>query len=129
MAAAAATEAEATAEDDLGLPGWLNDLLKPGVGQGVFTTLKVSLLCLVLTLCMLLMYISDEVHARPACASFFVARARRPDGTRGACVQTARLHLSIFLGMAILLLILVVWFIGELQKAEAEEAKAGKKKE
>ena len=37
--------------------------------------------------------------------------------------------MSIFLGMAILLLILVVWFIGELQKAEAEEAKAGKKKE
>ena len=127
MAAAAATEAEATAEDDLGLPGWLNDLLKPGVGQGVFTTLKVSLLCLVLTLCMLLMYISDEVHARPACASFLL-RAHA-DPTARACVQTARLHLSIFLGMAILLLILVVWFIGELQKAEAEEAKAGKKKE
>ena len=54
------------------LLGWLNDLLKPGVGQGVFTTLKVSLLCLVLTLCMLLMYISDEVHARPACASFLL---------------------------------------------------------
>ena len=129
MATVGASPTDVSGVEDLGLPGWLNDLLKPGVGQGVFTTLKVSLLCLVLTLCMLLMYISDEVHARPACASFFVARALRPDGTRRACVQTARLHLSIFLGMAILLLILVVWFIGELQKAEAEEAKAGKKKE
>ena len=51
-------------EDDLGLPGWLNDLLKPGVGQGVFMTLKVSLVLLVLTLCALLIYIEDEVRRR-----------------------------------------------------------------
>lgn len=53
--------ASSTADDDLGLPGWINDLLKPGVGQGVFMTLKISLVCLVLTLCSLLMYIEDEV--------------------------------------------------------------------
>ena len=81
--------------DDLGLPGWLNDLLKPGVGQGIFMTLKLSLFGLVLTLSVLLCYITDE---------------------------TARLHLSIFLGMSIILLCLVIWFVAELRKAEKEKA-------
>ena len=56
------TESPAPAED-LGLPGWLNDMLQPGVGQGIFMTLKVSLVGLVLTLGALLMYIEDEVRA------------------------------------------------------------------
>ena len=30
-------------DEGLGLPSWLEELLKPGVGQGVFTTLKLSL--------------------------------------------------------------------------------------
>ena len=34
--------------------------------------------------------------------------------------QTARLHLGIFLTMAAILLVLVVWFIGELQSAQGE---------
>lgn len=36
--------------------------------------------------------------------------------------QTARLHLGIFLSMATILLVLVLWFIGELQKAQREQA-------
>lgn len=100
----AASDAAAVApEDDLGLPGWINDLLKPGVGQGVFMTLKLSLVLLVLTLGGLLMYIEDE---------------------------TARLHMKIFLGMSCILLVLVVWFIGELARETAlqeEEEKAKKK--
>ena len=51
-------------EEDSGLPKWLDDMLKPGVGAGVFTTLKLSLVGLVLTLCALLVYIEDEVCAR-----------------------------------------------------------------
>ena len=35
--------------------------------------------------------------------------------------QTVRMHVSIFLAMSVLLLVLVVWFIGELQKAMAEQ--------
>ena len=61
MAADAVVEGD---PDDLGLPAWLNDMLKPGVGAGVFTTLKLSLVGLVLTLCALLVYIEDEVCAR-----------------------------------------------------------------
>ena len=95
MAAAAASEL-----DDLGLPGWLNDLLKPGVGNGVFVTLKLSLVGLVLTLVLLLNFIQDE---------------------------TARLHLSIFLGMSVILLLLIIWFIGELRAEEAKKALEEKK--
>ena len=87
-----------------GLPGWINELLKPGVGQGVFTTLKISLVLLILTLGSLLMYIEDE---------------------------TALLHMKIFMGMAFLLLILVVWFIGELAREtkERETERAGGKED
>ena len=49
--------------EELVLPGWLGELLQPGVGQGVFTTLKLSLVFLVLTLCVMLIYIEDEVRA------------------------------------------------------------------
>ena len=83
----------APVEDDLGLPGWINDLLKPGVGQGVFVTLKVSLVLLVLTLGSLLIYIEDAVteSTLPAyiypCAQAMRAhsvhcRARRQSDTR-----------------------------------------------
>ena len=71
-----ASTAVASDEADLGLPGWLNDMLKPGVGQGVFTTLKLCLIGLVLTLCVLLIYIEDEArmpsapaHRARACGS------------------------------------------------------------
>lgn len=50
-------------DDSLGLPDWLEDLLKPGVGQGVFMTLKVSLLGLILTLTALLFYLEDPARA------------------------------------------------------------------
>ena len=86
--------------EQLGLPGWLEDMLKPGVGSGVFTTLKASLIGLVLTLVILLMYIEDS---------------------------TIRIHLSVFLGMSVLLLGLVIWFVGELQKETALQ-EAEKKK-
>ena len=48
-------------------------------------------------------------------------------GCRFVRAQTARLHLSIFLGMSVVLLVLVVWFIGELQAAEIKEKKEKKK--
>mmetsp|Transcript_6144 Transcript_6144/g.14178 ORF Transcript_6144/g.14178 Transcript_6144/m.14178 type:complete len:114 (-) Transcript_6144:494-835(-) len=88
----------------LGLPQWLEQLMAPGVGQGVFTTLKLSLICLVGCLLGMLYFVND------------------PD---------LRLHLYIFLGMACVLLVLVLWFVGELQSAQAEkmarEAKEAKK--
>ena len=42
-------------------------------------------------------------------------------GAPVGCAQTARLHVSIFLGMSVVLLVLVVWFIRELQAAEQKE--------
>ena len=62
----AAADVTVADPDDLGLPAWLNDMLKPGVGAGVFTTLKLSLVGLVLTLCLLLVYITDEVRLENA---------------------------------------------------------------
>ena len=59
---AADAPAEPMDEDSLGLPGWLDDMLKPGVGNAVFTTLKASLVGLLLTLCLLLIYIEDQVR-------------------------------------------------------------------
>ena len=52
-------------ESELGLPKWLDDMLKPGVSSGVFLTLKLSLIGLVLTLCLLLSFMQD-----PVCAFF-----------------------------------------------------------
>ena len=44
MASSANGDAAAdTSVGELGLPGWMENLLKPGVGPGVFTTLKASL--------------------------------------------------------------------------------------
>ena len=81
-------------ETETGLPKWLDELLKPGVSQGVFSTLKACLVGLVLTLCVMLALLEDP---------------------------TLRMHISIFLGMSVILLLLVIWFVGELQKAMAEE--------
>ena len=92
------TVATAAAEDeDSGLPKWLDELLKPGVSQGVFTTLKVCLVGLVLTLCMMLAVLEDA---------------------------TIRMHVSIFLIMSLVLLALVIWFFGELAQAMAEQKAA-----
>ena len=100
MASSANGDAAAdTSVGELGLPGWMENLLKPGVGPGVFTTLKASLVGLVFTLVLMLMYIEDA---------------------------TARMHVSIFLAMSVLLLGLVIWFVGELQKEE-EARKAEEK--
>lgn len=53
----------AAPEEDSGLPQWLDDLLKPGVSNAVFTTLKLSLVGLVLVLCMMLSILEDPVRA------------------------------------------------------------------
>lgn len=52
---------------DTALPQWLDDLLKPGVSAGIFTTLKASLVGLVLVLCVLLSMLEDPVseHCSP----------------------------------------------------------------
>ena len=41
----------------------LDELLQPGVSNGIFTTLKAALVGLVLVLCMLLAFLEDQVHA------------------------------------------------------------------
>ena len=151
-----ATPTQTAPAEELVLPGWLGELLKPGVGPGIFTTLKLSLVCLVLTLCVMLIYIEDEVssqriappltcscrrallrwlvHAHallPSRSSIrLCSRADAfsfPSPVLALRAQTARLHLSIFLGMSVVLLVLVVWFIGELQAAEIKEKKEKKK--
>jgi FtsH-binding integral membrane protein len=98
-----ATDAQVTKpaeEEGSGLPKWLDDMLKPGVSQGIFTTLKASLVGLVLVLSCLLYVITDD-HIR--------------------------LHVSIFLGMSVVLLVLVIWFVGELQKEQAAQPLKDKK--
>ena len=64
-----ATPTQTAPAEELVLPGWLGELLKPGVGPGIFTTLKLSLVCLVLTLCVMLIYIEDEASAAHRLAS------------------------------------------------------------
>ena len=46
---------------DLGLPSWLDSLLQPGVGNGVFITLKASLVLLICVLLVMCCYIDDPV--------------------------------------------------------------------
>ena len=92
---AVAAQADTVAE--LGLPSWLEDMLKPGVSSGIFMTLKLSLVFLVLTLVGLLCVMTD---------------------------QTIRMHVSIFLFMSIVLLGLVIWFIGELAAETAKKQEA-----
>ena len=54
--------AVAATPDDSGLPGWLDELLKPGVSPGVFTTLKLSLVSLIIVLSSMLCIIQDSVR-------------------------------------------------------------------
>uniref|UniRef100_A0A7S2GJG6 H(+)-exporting diphosphatase n=1 Tax=Haptolina brevifila TaxID=156173 RepID=A0A7S2GJG6_9EUKA len=91
---AVVASAVAEAESETGLPTWLDDLLKPGVSNGVIMTLKLSLVGLVIVLSIMLFFLNDP---------------------------TVRMHVSIFLGMSVVLLMLVIWFIGELQKAMIEQ--------
>ena len=51
---------------DLGLPKWLDELLQPGVGPGVFMTLKLSLVALITCLIVMAYNITDEVPPRHA---------------------------------------------------------------
>ena len=89
-----AVAAQEKTVEELGLPSWLEDMLKPGVSSGIFMTLKLSLVFLVLTLVGLLCVMTDE---------------------------TIRMHVSIFLFMSIVLLVLVIWFIGELAAETAKK--------
>ena len=52
----------AVAAEPAGLPGWLDELLKPGVSPGVFTTLKLSLVSLIIVLSGMLCIIQDSVR-------------------------------------------------------------------
>jgi hypothetical protein len=104
MAAASdAVSATTATETETGLPAWLDDLLKPGVGKGGFMTLKACLVGLVLVLIMLLMTLQDEVSfhtRRTACSQYSPQRVPS---------QTVRMHVGIFLTMTVVLLCLVMW--------------------
>jgi hypothetical protein len=60
----AAASPDATPLAELGLPSWLDSMLQPGVGNGVFITLKASLVGLILTLLTMCYYIEDPVGRR-----------------------------------------------------------------
>ena len=70
--AAAQTTAQ---ETETGLPKWLDDMLQPGVSNGVFLTLKLCLVSLVIVLCIMLYVIQDPVRARARSTQL---RARAP---------------------------------------------------
>uniref|UniRef100_A0A6V4V666 Transmembrane protein n=1 Tax=Prymnesium polylepis TaxID=72548 RepID=A0A6V4V666_9EUKA len=95
------TSSDGEPVDDVAiLPTWLDEMLKPGVGPGVFKTLKLSLLSLIVILCFMLYNIEDE---------------------------QIQFHLRIYLGMTLILTALVVWFINELNKSKLEEERESKK--
>ena len=56
---AAAEGDSAPADDSLGLPNWLEEIMKPGVGSGVFMTLKGSLVGLICCLVVMLLNIEE----------------------------------------------------------------------
>ena len=85
---------------ELGLPSWLENLLAPGVGKGVFMTLKLALIGTILTALSMLYLVTDE---------------------------QIRFHLYVFTGLAVVLTGLVFWFISEL--VDVEPVPAEKKKE
>ena len=76
---------------------------------------------LVLTLSYMLAVIDDEV--RPGVRRVPSAAVTAPCG-----VQRIQFHLKIFFGMSVVLLVLVVWFIGELQKNPPPAAEDDAKK-
>ena len=53
----------AVVEDVAILPNWLDDMLKPGVGSGVFFTLKAALVSLIFILLFMLYAVEDAVRA------------------------------------------------------------------
>ena len=108
---AGAVDAPAPASEiaDLGLPKWLSDLLEPGVGPGVFAALKLSIVALIICLLFMLYFIENPVRLRAG-----VERAGekgRAASIRAAAAppQDLRFHLKIFLGMATVLLVLIIW--------------------
>jgi len=66
----------------------------------VFMTLRLSIVALIMCLLVMLYAIEDE---------------------------GLRFHLKIFLAMAVVLLVLIIWFIGELRAAQAEQAAKSEK--
>ena len=74
-------------EDSLGLPQWLEDMLKPGVSTGIFNTLKLSLVGLVCTLAILLCYIQDEVCRAAIDAHMVASDELAPVRRRRACTS------------------------------------------
>ena len=58
---ATSPEAVPATEDDSSPIGWLEDLLKPGVGPGVFSALKLSLVGLIFILLFMLYGIEEPV--------------------------------------------------------------------
>ena len=85
----ATSVAAPASEPEVVLPNWLEDMMEPGVGSGVFLTLKLALIGLVTTLCLMLSFTED---------------------------LTIRFHLKVFLGLASVLTVIVIWFISELKK-------------
>jgi len=59
--AASAADADASTLTELGLPSWLDAMLQPGVGDGVFMTLKATLVGLILVLLTMCYFIEDPV--------------------------------------------------------------------
>ena len=57
--------AEQSSLTELGLPSWLDSMLQPGVGDGVFITLKASLVGLILTLLTMCYCIDDPLRGGP----------------------------------------------------------------
>ena len=84
-----ASSPAAEPQGEIALPSWLEEMMEPGVGPGVFLTLKLALIGLVTTLCLMLSFTED---------------------------LTIRFHLKVFLGLASILTVIVIWFIGELKK-------------
>lgn len=112
------------AEEPSGLPTWLDEMLKPGVGKGVFNTLKLSLVGLVLVLCGLLVLLEDAVRASELLTLSQTSCALCTDRSRAWRPQYIRMHVGIFLGMSIVLLVLIIWFIGMLAEIEVDKEKA-----
>merc|ERR1712087_475515 len=81
----------------MGLPTWMEELFEPGVGPKVFMTLKGSLFGLNFILGAMIYYITEP---------------------------SIRIHLYVFFGMSCVLLLLVLWFVSEMQSAQASRKQA-----
>merc|ERR1712087_327024 len=81
----------------MGLPTWMEELFEPGVGPKVFLTLKGSLFGLIFILGIMIYYITEP---------------------------SIRIHLYVFFGMSCVLLLLILWFVSEMQSAQASRKQA-----